>query len=139
VNGQRWPLADALIDLGVTGYSTGINTHFGRAPPARPAVFLWEAPSDRTLPAEVNGRFEPLASGSTPRLLTRVHDLEDPIDLAAFLAGASREIQVSGSRRSVVHYSEPRTGVGVTRLGTSRAVAVGAYEFALAALDRSAR
>jgi hypothetical protein len=53
VNGQNWPLADALLDAGIEGFSMGINEHFGGAPD-RPAVFRWEAPSGRTLPT-LNG------------------------------------------------------------------------------------
>lgn len=51
VNGQNWPLVDVLLDHGVRGFSSAINTHFGRAPFARPNLFLWQAPSGRTLPA----------------------------------------------------------------------------------------
>lgn len=49
VNGQNWPLADALLDAGIEGFSMAINAHFGGAPP-RPGIFGWQAPSGRTLP-----------------------------------------------------------------------------------------
>jgi hypothetical protein len=49
VNGQNWPLADALLDAGIDGFSMAINTHFGGAPLDRPEVFRWEAPSGREL------------------------------------------------------------------------------------------
>ena len=50
VNGQNWPFADALLDAGVRGYTTAINTHFGRSPLTRPLAFRWRAPSGRLLP-----------------------------------------------------------------------------------------
>ena len=50
VNGQNWPFADALLDAGVAGYTTAINTHFGRAPLVRPTAFRWRAPTGRLLP-----------------------------------------------------------------------------------------
>lgn len=51
VNGQNWPLADVLLDTGIEGFSMAINHHFGGPPEPRPNVFLWQAPSGRTLPA----------------------------------------------------------------------------------------
>ena len=49
VNGQNWPLTDALLDMGIEGFSMAINEHFGGAPLERPTVFRWEAPSGREL------------------------------------------------------------------------------------------
>ncbi len=43
-----------------------------------------------------------------------------------------------GSGRKVAYDPLKRIGVGLSRLGTSQAVAVGAYSFALAELDRKA-
>jgi hypothetical protein len=51
VNGQNWTLADVLLDAGIEGFSMAINHHFGGPPDPRPNVFLWQAPSGRTLPA----------------------------------------------------------------------------------------
>jgi alpha-mannosidase len=51
VNGQNWTLADVLLDAGIEGFSMAINHHFGGPPDPRPSVFLWQAPSGRTLPA----------------------------------------------------------------------------------------
>jgi glucokinase len=42
-----------------------------------------------------------------------------------------REIRVPGSSRRMVYDPLPRTAIGITRLGTSEAVAIGAYAFAL--------
>jgi len=51
INGQNWTLADILLDAGIEGFSMAINHHFGGPPEPRPNVFLWQAPSGRTLPA----------------------------------------------------------------------------------------
>jgi hypothetical protein len=49
VNGIPWPLADVLLDHGVDFFVMGINSHLGQAVRPRPGMFLWEAPSGRTL------------------------------------------------------------------------------------------
>ena len=54
VNGQNWTLADLLLDAGIEGFSMAVNHHFGGPPHPRPNVFLWQAPSGRTLPT-LNG------------------------------------------------------------------------------------
>ncbi len=49
VNGVPWPLADVLLDAGVDFFVMAINTHLGNAVKPRPGMFLWEAPSGRSL------------------------------------------------------------------------------------------
>ncbi len=89
------------------------------------------------LVAQLNGRLRNLAGGDVPRLELTAFNLEDGADLGRFLAGGARTIPVPGSDRRVLYDPVKRTGVGLTRLGTSRAVALGAYAFALRALDRA--
>jgi hypothetical protein len=50
VNGENWPLVDLLLDLGITGFTMAINSHFGGPFRPRPYPFLWEGPSGRRLP-----------------------------------------------------------------------------------------
>ncbi len=52
-----------------------------------------------------------------------------------FVKGEVEEIEVPGSTRRVTYDPLERVGVGLSRLGTSKAVALGAYAFALTALD----
>jgi glucokinase len=87
------------------------------------------------LVAEMRSSFE-TPSGRIPRLEVKTFNLDDPADRAAFVKGASREVVVPGSGRTVAYDPLKRIGVGLSRLGTSRAVALGAYAFALAELDR---
>lgn len=49
VTGVPWPLADVLLDAGVDFFVMAINVHLGRAVKPRPGMFLWEAPSGRTI------------------------------------------------------------------------------------------
>lgn len=69
------------------------------------------------------------------RLAQKAFNLEDPGQLAAFLKGETRTVQVPGTTRTVAYDPLQRIGVGMNRLGTSEAVALGAYAFALSKLD----
>jgi glucokinase len=84
---------------------------------------------------EMNGSFTALSGARFPRLEMKVFNLEDPAELAVFLRGGKKEIAVPGSTRRIAYDSLQRIGVGISRLGTSRAVSIGAYAFALGALD----
>lgn len=85
---------------------------------------------------EMNSTYKGSDGSSFRRLAARVYNLEDEKDLEKFLAGSSREIIVHGSTRKVAYDPEIRIGIGVTRLGASKAIAIGAYAFALQSLDR---
>ena len=69
------------------------------------------------------------------RLPGPAFNLEEPVELKEFLRGATRSISVPGSRRKIKYDPLQRIGVGITRLGTSQAIAIGAYAFALRHLD----
>jgi len=88
------------------------------------------------LVAELNGTY--IAPNGNPfrRLVQAAFNLEDAVQLKKFLKGEAREITVPGGKRKVKYDSLQRLGVGISRLGTSEAVAVGAYAFALQKLDR---
>jgi glucokinase len=86
------------------------------------------------LVAEMNRPFLTLEGKEQARMETRAFNLEDPSDLQTFLSGNPREIHVPGTQKKVRYDSMPRIGVGISRLGTSHAIAVGAYAFALQAL-----
>jgi glucokinase len=87
------------------------------------------------LPAAVdamNGVYE--GRGPIParrRLIPRAFNLEEPSERETFLRGESRETAVIGTSRKIHFDPLQRTGVGLSRLGTSEAVSIGAYAFAL--------
>jgi glucokinase len=87
------------------------------------------------LTAELNSVFTAPGGAQFRRLASRAFNLEDPAQLEEFLAGETRVITVPGSKRKVKYDPLQRIGVGVTRLGTSEAVAIGACSFALRQLD----
>ena len=89
------------------------------------------------LVAEMNAPLRTLKGAPIDRTELRAYNLEEGGDRAAFLKGDPRWLTVPGTDRAVPYDASKRTGVGLTRLGTSRATALGAYAFALDALDRS--
>jgi glucokinase len=86
------------------------------------------------LVAEMNAPYETPA-GPLMRLEMTAFNLEDAEERARFVTGEVKEVVVPGSTRKVTYDPLERVGVGLSRLGTSRAVALGAYAFALTALD----
>ena len=91
------------------------------------------------LVAEVNSNYTGTSGNTYRRLNQPTFNLEDATQLETFLKGETRTIQVPGSERTVQYDSLQRLGVGMSRLGTSEAVALGAYSFALQQLDKLAR
>jgi glucokinase len=65
------------------------------------------------------------------RLASKAFNLHDQEQLGQFLKGETREIPVPQSNRTLKYDPAQRIGVGVSRLGTSEAIAIGAYAFAL--------
>jgi glucokinase len=80
---------------------------------------------------ELNGYYTAPNGNKFHRLATRAFNLEDPEDREKFLKGETREITVPHSNKKIKYDPLQRIGVGVSRLGTSEAVAIGAYAFAL--------
>lgn len=69
------------------------------------------------------------------RLCARAYNIEDAEQREQFLRGGTRQIRVPGSARTIVYDPVARTAIGISRLGTSEAVAIGAYAFALRSLQ----
>jgi len=121
VAGDAIANAVALID-GLVVLGGGIS---GAARWFRPALL-----------EELNGRLE-TSSGPVDRLPARVLDLDDPAGLSALVGAEIRDLPVPGTTRTIAYSPQKLTGVGVTRLGTTAAIALGAYAYALGRLDRS--
>ncbi len=111
-------LIDGLVVIG--GGLTGAHSCF------MPAII-----------AEMNGTISSYSGEKLPRIVQKTFNLEEEDQRAQFAKGDVSEIQVPGSDRKMLHDPMKRLGVGVSVLGTSRAVSIGAYCFALNALNKS--
>ncbi|MEY2467191.1 MAG: glucokinase [Verrucomicrobiota bacterium] len=88
-----------------------------------------------SLVEELNGNYIGPKGNIYRRLASVGFNLEDPTQLEKFLRGSTREIAVPGSDRKIKYDPIQRVGIGISRLGTSEAVAIGAYAFALRKLN----
>lgn len=104
-------LFDGLVVIG-----GGIS---GAAPWFRPALV-----------EELNATLESI-SGPVRRLAITALDLDEPAGLAALLAAETTAITVPGTTQTVPYAPHKLTGVGLSRLGTTAAIALGAYAYAL--------
>ena len=80
---------------------------------------------------EMNRSFREMSGNELPRLEINAFNLEDNTDFNAFLKDTSTLVLVPFSDHKVKYDPVKKIGVGISRLGTSRAVAVGAYAYAL--------
>jgi len=85
---------------------------------------------------EMNKKFELPNGHFLDRLEISVFNLQNEKDLQKFLVGGAKEIQVPFSDKKITYDPLKRIGVGVSRLGTSKATSIGAYAFALSQLDK---
>ena len=121
VVGDALATSSTLMD-GLTVIGGGVS---GAWPLFLPAV-VGEMNSDYTGP-----------DGNTfRRLVPKAFNLEDPAQIEAFVQGDTRVILVPGTDRQLQYDPHARVGVGMSRLGTSEAIAIGAYAFALQQLNQ---
>ena len=89
----------------------------------------------KRLVREMNATYDTPFGGRVPRFESRALSLDNLEDRATFLRGDLRELRVPLSSRTILHDATKAVGVGVTRLGTARAVSIGAYALALTRMD----
>ncbi len=85
---------------------------------------------------ELNSNYTAPNGSQFRRMVQVAFNLEDAAQRRKFVKGQTREITVPGTQRKMKYDPLARIGVGMSRLGTSQAVAVGACAFALRQLDQ---
>ncbi len=84
---------------------------------------------------EMNSMFRKPNGELFLRLAMNVYNLEYGNELDTFIHGEKKLVVVPGSDRKIEYDPLRRTGVGLSRLGASKAIAIGAYCFALDKID----
>ncbi|MEO1084278.1 MAG: ROK family protein [Acidobacteriota bacterium] len=87
--------------------------------------------------ARMNEPLRTALGDPVPRMEVSACNLENESGRSAFLKDDELRVVVPGSKRTVEYWPQKRVGVGVSRLGTSEAVALGAFVFAVERLDAS--
>ena len=78
----------------------------------------------------MNGKFKTITGQEIDRLETHSYNLEDKVNMKEFLSKDEVNIVVPNSKQTVVYSPHKKIAVGVSRLGTSMAVAIGAAAYA---------
>lgn len=86
--------------------------------------------------AHMNGTIQNVDGDKLPRLVSEVYDLDDESSLKEFLSYETKEITVPISGRKISYIKEKRIGICRSKLGTSRAISLGAYAIALQKLSQ---
>ncbi|MBM4103739.1 MAG: ROK family protein [Planctomycetes bacterium] len=85
---------------------------------------------------ELNSQLGLMDGTRFSRLQAKAYDLTDREQLDAFSSSAKlADIAIPGTGETLSYEPERKTGVAVSRLGTSTSIALGAYAFALRSLD----
>jgi len=85
---------------------------------------------------ELNSTLDLPDGGTVPRMPISAFNLEDESQLEPFVRGDVHTLRIPGTNRTIAYDRMTRIGVGLSKLGTSQAVGIGAYAFALQTLDR---
>lgn len=83
------------------------------------------------LVSEMNSKFQKMDGGNLNRLEIEVFNLESSDHRKNFFKGNPKQIKIPFSEKTVAYDPKKRIGIGVSKLGTGPAVALGAYAFAL--------
>jgi Transcriptional regulator/sugar kinase len=84
---------------------------------------------------ELNGTIGRLNGETFSRLQMKAYNLDNEQELDEFIKGNSTLVNVPGTTKMVDYDSAKRIGIAISKLGASKAIALGAYAFALNVLD----
>ncbi|VGO19554.1 ROK family protein [Pontiella sulfatireligans] len=84
---------------------------------------------------ELNGQIANYDGGSFDRIVQKAYNLEDANQAVDFIQGEVTQITIPGTDEVVAYDPLKRIAIGTSVLGTSAAVGIGAYAYALNQLD----
>ncbi len=85
---------------------------------------------------ELRSSIETLSGDKVNRVQPTVFDLDNPEEFAKFAKGQPRPIKVYGTEEWVNYDELKRVGVAISSIGASKAISLGAYNYALAQIDK---
>ncbi len=85
---------------------------------------------------EVRSSIKTLSGDDVCRVQPKVYNLDCDNELSAFAIGKSRPLKAYGTDRYVNYDDEKRVGIAISTIGASKAISLGAYNYALYQLDK---
>ncbi len=89
-----------------------------------------------TIMKELDNQFEFRKHDPIPGLIQQVFNLNDADGQKGLSQITGKYIDLPGTERQVYYDEQPKVGVGTSRIGTSRAISLGAYAYALNQLEK---
>lgn len=86
---------------------------------------------------EMNSTFESFNGNKYPRMSVKVFNLENDDELKTFLEGKTKTVNIPKTNKQIQYDPLQRIGVGISKIGTRKAINLGAFAFALNSLDKS--
>ncbi len=87
---------------------------------------------------EMRSSISTLSGEEVRRIQPKVYNLDNEEEFKEFAKGKSHPIKVYGTDKYVNYDEEKRIGVAISTIGASKAISLGAYNYALAQLDKEA-
>ena len=84
-----------------------------------------------TLMEELNSKIGHLNGQRFPRMALPAFYIDDETQIDEFVKGEEKSIQIPNTEKYITYDSMPRIGVGISKLGASKATNLGAYIFAV--------
>jgi glucokinase len=84
---------------------------------------------------EIERKFETFDGHVYSRLPFKVYNLENEEDFEEFAGGQVRSLGIPGSDKTIDIDALPRVGIGISRIGASKAISLGAYAYANQQMD----
>jgi glucokinase len=88
---------------------------------------------------ELENKFDYRHHDPIPRVIQKVFNLNEASGRRGLTENTGTYIHVPGSAEKIYYDQIPKVGIGTSRIGTSRAISLGAYAFALKKLDGKIR
>ena len=85
---------------------------------------------------ELRSQMQSISGERFDRVQMKVYDLDSDEEFEQFARGASRELKVYGTDKSITYDPQKRIGVMISNIGASKAISLGAYAFALNEVDK---
>ena len=85
---------------------------------------------------ELRSQMHSISGEEFDRVQMKVYDLDNNDEFEQFARGASRELKVYGTDKSVTYDPQKRIGVMISKIGASKAISLGAYAYALNEVDK---